>query len=140
MKTKFDIVFAKSPNRMFEMNLALVEADIELGLELVGNHAGRDGAEHFAVLASLDGDDADKFGEALGELGHGVELVRFAFGAALLEDFKPAFVGARQRNCQALREEIVAGVTSRDLDLVGLAAQADDVVSQNNFSLHRKNA
>ena len=128
VKSKFDIVFAKHANGVFEMDLALVEADVELGLELVRDHAGCDGAEHFAVLTRLDGDDANEFGEALGELGHGVEVMGFAFGAALLEYFKTAFIRARQRNCEALRKEKVSGVTSGDLNLVGLAAEADDVV------------
>jgi len=82
MEAKFDIVFAKGADRMFEMDLAFVEANVELGLELVGDHAGGDGAEHFAVLTGFDRDDADELGEAPGELGHGVEVVGFAFGAA----------------------------------------------------------
>lgn len=126
---------------MFEMHLALVEADVELGLQLIGNQSRGNGAEHFAVLASLDGDDANEFGEALGELGHGVEVMGFAFGTALLEDFKPAFIRSRERDCKPLRKEVIAGVTSRDLDLVGLAAQTDDIVCQNDFSFcHKKNA
>jgi hypothetical protein len=129
MEAEFDVVFAQNADRVFEMDFSLVESDVELGLELIGDQAGCDGAKHFAVLTSLDGDDADEFGEALGELGHGVEVVGFAFGAALLEDFKTAFVRARERNCKSLGKQIIAGVTGCDLDLVGLAAEADDVVS-----------
>ena len=65
------------------MDFPLVERDVELVLQFVGNHAGGDRAEHLAVLARLDLDDADEFGNALGEFGHGVELVRLALGAAL---------------------------------------------------------
>jgi hypothetical protein len=140
VESEFDVVFAEDADGVFEMDLPLVEADIELGLELIGDHTRSNGAEHFAVLTGFDSDDANEFGETLGELGHGVELVGFAFGAALLENFKATFVRAGQRNCKALRKEKIAGVTSRDLDLVGLATEADDVVCQNDFSLHRKNA
>src|SRR5262245_37053637 len=111
------------------MDLPLIEAHVELGLELIGDHARCDSAEHFAVLASLDGDDANEFGKALGELGHGVELMGFAFSTALLKHLKSAFVRAGQGNCETLRIEKIAGVTSRDFDLVRLAAEADDVVS-----------
>lgn len=140
VETEFDVVFAKDADGMFEMDLPLVQADIELGLELVGDHAGRHRTEHFAVLACLDGDNTNELREALGELGHRVEVMGFAFGAALLENFKAAFVGAGQRNCEALRKEKIAGVTSRDLYLIGLAAEADDIVCQNDFSFHKKDA
>ena len=129
MEAEFDVVFAQNADGVFEMDFALVESDVELGLELIGDQARSNRAEHFAVLAGFDGDDANEFGEALGELGHGVEVVGFAFGAALLEDFKTAFVRAGEWNCQTLRKEKIAGVTGCDLDLVGLAAEADDVVS-----------
>jgi hypothetical protein len=128
VQAEFDFVFAKNPNGVFEVNLPFVEADVELRLKLIGNHSRGDRAEHFAVLASLDGDNANEFGETLGELGHRVELVRFALGAALLEHFKAAFVRSRDRDRKTLRKEVVAGVTSRDLDLVRLAAEANDVV------------
>jgi hypothetical protein len=140
VEAEFDIVFAEDANRVFEMNLPFVEADVELGLQLIGDRAGGDCAEHFAVLTGFHSDDANEFGEALGELGHGVEIVGFAFGAALLEDFKAALVGAGERNREALGKEKIAGVTSRDLNLVGLAAESDDVVRQNDFSFHKKNA
>jgi hypothetical protein len=128
VEAEFDVVFAQNADRVFEMDFALVEGDVELGLELIGDQARSNRAEHFAVLAGLDGDDANELGEALGELGHGVEIVGFTFGAALLEDFKAAFVRASERNCKSLGKEIIAGVTSGDLDLVGFAAEADDVV------------
>ena len=73
---------------------------------------------------------------ALGEFGHGVELVRFALGAALLERLDAALVGLRERNGQALREQIIARVAGGDFDLVGFAAEADDVVGKNDFSFH----
>jgi len=57
----------------------------------------------------------------------------------LLKDLKPAFVGAGERDCEALGIEIIAGVTSRDFYLVGLAAQTNDIVRQNDFSFcHKK--
>jgi len=140
VQTEFDFVFAQNPNRVFEVNLPFVEADVELGLKLIGNHSRGYRAEHFAILASLDGDDANEFREALGELGHGRELVRFALGATLLEHVKPALIRSRDRDRKPLRKEVVAGVTSRDLDLVGFAAQTDDIVCQNDFSFcHKKN-
>jgi hypothetical protein len=55
--------------------------------------------------------------------------VGFAFGAALLERLQPAFVGPGQRNRQPLRKQVITGVSRRYLDLVGLAAQTNDVVS-----------
>ena len=58
----------------------------------------------------------------------------FALGAALPEDFQPPFVGARKGNSQALWEEVIAGITRRDLHLVGFGAQADDIMGENNFS------
>lgn len=129
MEAEFDFVFAQDADGMFEVNFPFVEADIELSLKLIGDHAGCDGAEHFAVLTGLDRDDANELGKALGELGHGVEIVRFAFGAALLEDLKASFVCAGQGDCKALREEKVTGVTGCDFDLVGFAAKADNIVS-----------
>ena len=74
---------------------------------------------------------------ALGEFGHGVELVRFALGAALAQGLDLAFVGLRERNGQPLREQIVARVAGGDLHLVGFGAEADDVVRENDFSLHK---
>ena len=40
-------------------------------------------------------DDADELGDALGQFGHGVELVGFALGAALLQRLDAALVGLR---------------------------------------------
>ena len=134
VQPQFDLVIAQRADGVFEVNLPLVERDVELRLELVGNHARGDGAEHLAVFAGLDRDEADELGEALGQLVHGVELVRFALGPALPEGFQAALVGGGQRNGQALREQIIAGVAGGDFDLVGLAAQANDVVRENNFS------
>ena len=134
MQAQFDFVITQGPDGLFQVNLLLVQSDLELGLELVGDHARGDRAKHLAILAGFDGDEASQLGNALGQLGHGIELVGFAFRAALLERFEPALIGASQRNRQALREEKVAGVTGCDLDLVGLAAQAHDVMSKNDFS------
>ena len=46
-------------------------------------------------------------------------------------DFETALVGAADRNGQALRKQIVAGVAGGDLDLVGFTAEADDIVGEN---------
>ena len=45
-----------------------------------------------------------------------------------------ALVGGSYWNRQSLREQIIARVTGGDFHLIGFASQADDVVSQNNFS------
>ena len=57
-----------------------------------------------------------------------------AFSAALLQGFQPALVGPSQGNGQTLWKKIIARVAGRPLDLVGLAAEADDIVSEDNFS------
>ena len=138
VQVQFDFVFAQRLDRMFEMNLALVERDVELVLEFVGDHAGGDGAEHLAVFAGLDLDDADELRQALGEFGHGVELMGFALGAALAQGFEPALVALRHRNGEALREKVIARVAGGDFDLIGFAAEADDVVGKNDFGLCHK--
>ena len=64
VQIQFDFVFAGRAERVFEMDLPFVERDVELVLQLVGNHARRHRAEHLAVLArafknhnpKLDGD------------------------------------------------------------------------------------
>lgn len=123
---------------MVEMNLALVERDIELMLELVGNHAGGDGAEHLAIFASLDLHHADQLAQALGELGHRVELMGFAFGAALAQCFEAALVPGADRDREALGKEVVARVTGGDFDLIGFTAETDDVMCENDFCLCHK--
>ena len=80
----------------------------------------------------------DELGDALGQFGHGIELVRFALGAALLQSFESTLVRAVQRNRQALRKEIIASVACGHFDMVGLAAETDDVVGENNFSFWHK--
>src|ERR1700743_3777668 len=113
------------------MNFQPVEPDNELVLELVGDHAGGHSAEHLAVFAGLDLDDANELGHALGQFAHGIELVGFTLGAALLERFQAALVGLRYGNREALRKEIVAGGAGCDLDLGGLAAAVADVSGEN---------
>ena len=54
-----------------------------------------------------------------------------------LERLDLALVGPRERNRQPLREQIIARVAGGDLDLVGFGAEADDVVGENDFSLHK---
>ena len=116
------------------MNFLLVQDDLELVLQLVRDHAGRHGAEQLAVVAGLDLDQADEFGDALGQFAHGVELMGFAFGAALFERLDAALVGAGQRDRVALRQQVVARVAGGHFDLVGFTAKTDDVVSENDFS------
>src|ERR1035438_2759152 len=134
VQPQFDLVLAQGTGRGFEGNLPLLERDVELSLELVGDRTRGDRAEHLAVVASLDRDDADELGDALGQVVHRVELVRLALGPALLERFNAALVGPRQRNGQSLWEQIIAGVAGGHFYLVGLATETDDVVRQNNFS------
>src|ERR1041384_7073546 len=40
MQAQFNVVLAQGPNRMLEMDFPLVERDVKLRLELVGNRAG----------------------------------------------------------------------------------------------------
>lgn len=64
--------------------------------------------------------------------------MRFTLGATLLESFDAAFVRASQRHGHSLRKEVVAGVTGGDLDQVGFAAEADNILDENNFSFWHK--
>ena len=123
---------------MLKVDFSLVERDVKLRLELVGNRAGGNGTEHFSVVAGLDDDDRDQFGNALGQVAHGVELMRLALGTALAQNFQAALVGAGQRHGKTLGKQIIARVTGGDFDLVGFGAQADDVVSENDFRFHAK--
>jgi len=50
---------------VLKLDFLLVERDVELVLELVGNRAAGDGAEQLAVLAGLDLDDANQLVERL---------------------------------------------------------------------------
>ena len=134
MEAEFDLVVAHRTDRLVEMNLLLVEVDLKVVLQLISNSAAGDAAEHLAIVASLHLHQAGELGDALGELAHRVILVRFALGAALAEDFQTALVSAGQRNGQPLGEEVVAGVASGDFDLIGFATEADDVVSEDDFS------
>ena len=84
VEVKLDFVLAQGLDGVFEKDFAFFQDDVELGLQLVGNHARGDGAKHLAVLAGLDRDDGNEVGDALGELGHGAEFVGLAFAAALL--------------------------------------------------------
>jgi len=65
--------------------------------------------------------------------------VRLAFGTALAEDFKAALVAGADRDGQSLGEKIVAGVAGGDFDLIGFAAEAHDVMGEDDFSFwHRR--
>ena len=103
-------------------------------LQLVGDHASGDGAEQLAIFTGLDLDDADQFLHRLGQLGHVVEFMSFAFSAALAKCFKTALVGLRDGDGKALRDEIIARVAGGDFDLVGFTAEAHDVVREDDFS------
>ena len=83
MQAQFDLVLTQRANGMFEVNLPLIQMNVELVAEFVSNGAGSDRAEHLAVLAGLDLDEQSQLGDTLREFAHGVELVRFALGAAL---------------------------------------------------------
>ena len=64
--------------------------------------------------------------------------MRLAFRAALPQHFQSPLVGRRQRYGQPLGKQVVAGVTGGDLYMVGLGAQTDHVVGENDFSFcHR---
>src|SRR3974390_326873 len=104
--------------------------------QLIGNHSGGHRAEHLAVFARLHLAEANKFRQRLRKFGHGVEFVRFALGPTLAQGLDLSLIGLRERNGQSLREKKIARVTGGDLDLVGFRPEADDIVSQNNFSLH----
>jgi len=75
-----------------------------------------------------------------GKGGVGKTTSTAALGAALAQRFGVAFVGLRKRNSQALREQIVARVTGGDANLIGFTAEADDVVSEDDFGLHKIDA
>ena len=126
-------MFADDAKRMFEMNLLLVDDNLKLVLELVGDGTGGDRAEHFAIFTGFCRENERHPGQAFCQFAHGVELVCFALGAAVAQGFQAALVGGGQRNSQALRKKIVAGVAGRDFHLVGFRAQANNVVGENNF-------
>src|ERR1035438_6444190 len=128
VQPQLDLVLAQGADRVFEVNLPLLKRNVELSLELVGDGTRGDRAEHLAVVAGLDRDDANELGDALGQVVHRIELVRLALGPALLERFKAALVGPRQWNSQSLREQIIAGVACGHFYLVGLATEANDIV------------
>ena len=136
MQAQFHFLLAERADGMSQVDFPLVEGDVELMLQFVGDHAGGDGAEHLAIFTGLDLDDTDELGHAFGELAHGVEFMRFALGTALLERFDAAFVRMRQRNGEVLRKQIVAGVAGCDFDLIGFAAESDDVAGENDFGFH----
>ena len=73
---------AQGSNRVFDMDFPFVERDVELMFELVSDGACGDGAEHLAIVAGFDLDDADELGHAFGQffLRHEVHVslpVRF---------------------------------------------------------------
>lgn len=60
MKAQVDFVLANGFNWVLEMDFLLIKDDVELGLQLVGNHPGGDCAEHLAIVAGLDLDHGDQ--------------------------------------------------------------------------------
>ena len=101
------------------------------GRELGGQTLGVVGLGHIGRRVA-------QLGHAFGEFAHSVELMGFALGAALAQGFDAAFVGASKGDGEALGKEIIPGVAGGDLDVVGLSAQANDVVGEDNFSFHKK--
>ena len=118
VQPQFDVVIAQGANGMFEMNFAFIEGDIELMLELVGNGAAGDGAEHFAIVACFNFDERRELGNAAREFAHSVELVGFALGAALAKHLDLPLVGRGEGNGQSMRKKVVARVAGGDFHLV----------------------
>ena len=112
---------------------------VMVGMDKTGDYGAEDwlnlGGTVRGLLTGKEAPTAHIVLDAVGRDIAPADIARFALGAALPEGFDPAFVGRRQRNGQPLREQIIAGVAGGDFDLIGLAAQANDVVRQNNFSL-----
>ncbi len=126
-------MLAQSADRVFEVDFFPVQGDVKLVFQLVGKGPGCDGAEHFAIVARFYFDQAGELGNAFGELTHGIELMGLALRAALAQGFDAPFVSARQRYGKSLREEIIAGVAGGHLYVVRLSAEADNIVSEDNF-------
>ena len=122
VQSQLDFVFADGAERVFEMNLLLVDGDLKLVFELVGDGSRGDRTEHFAVLAGFCREHKRHPGQAFSQFAHGVEIMRFALRATVAQCFQAAFVGGGQRDRQALRKKKIAGVTSRDFHLVGFRA------------------
>ena len=95
-------------------------------------------AEHLAVVARLDREGQGHGGQALRELAHGAELLGFTLGAALAEVLNPLLVAPGHRHGQSLGNEKIAGVSGGDRDVVGLAAQAYDVLDEDDFGFRHK--
>ena len=98
METELDFMLAQGPNRHLQVDFLLIERDVELGLELVGDGSGGHRAEHLPVIPSLDGNHGRELGNALGEFAHGIEFVGFPLGAAAAQGFDVALVGRREGN------------------------------------------
>src|SRR5262245_4952946 len=118
METQLNFVVAQGSYRLLEMNLPLVEVNVELMTKFIGNCAGCDGAEHLAVLTGLDFDQQRELADTLRELGHGVELMRFAFGTALAQRFDATLIAHAERDREAARKEIISRVTRGHFDVV----------------------
>ena len=86
IQSQLDFVFADDAKRMFEMNLLLVDDNLKLVLELVGDGTGGDRAEHFAIFTGFCRENERHPGQAFCQFAHGVELMRFALSAALSDD------------------------------------------------------
>lgn len=136
VQLQFDFVFAERFKRVIEMDFPLVEGNVELMFQFIRNHAGCDCPEHFAVFACFDFKDANQFLDAFGQFTHGVELVSFAIGAPLLERLDVLAVGLRQGDGETLGKKIIPGVAGGHFHLVGFGTQSNDVVREDDFSLH----
>ena len=116
------------------MDFLFVDGHVELVLEFVGDDARSNRAEHLAFFTRFRGNDQQHFGQALGQFAHGIELMSFAFRPTLPQRLQAPLVGCRQGNGESLGKKVVARVTGGHLHMVGLGAQTDHVVGENDFS------
>ena len=122
MQAQFNIVFSQPLEWLLDVNFLLIEYNLKLSLQLIGDHAVGDSAEHATIITGLDRNNGNELGDALGQFGHGVEFVSFTLGPTLLEHFQAALVGTADSNCQALGKKIITRVTSRDFNMIGFTA------------------
>ena len=98
-----------------------------------GNLLVGDGAEHLAILAGLQGEvhrDGSNLGGNLLEVG---QLGGLALCALLLEHVDETLIGGSRLERKALRNQVVAAVTSLHGNEVGFTAQTFDLRSENNI-------
>ena len=98
-----------------------------------GNVGGGDRAEHFPALARFHGEDERNGGEGRGEALGAFEFAGFAGDAGLLQGFDVLAVGAAYGKRDALGEQIVAGMSGADFDLVAFGAEVFDGFEEEDF-------